>query len=162
MPCGGRSGSTLDHIMVAAWRHQATMWHNGILYTNKTSLYWIRAFQSFILFKSSVSVFRDDKSLHMSLQLDHMSVITLRLRLDGCQFPDNIFKCLFLNENVRILIKISLKSVPKDSINNIPVLVQIMAWRRQGDKPLSEPVMVRLPILIYVTQPQWVKASTGN
>ena len=27
-------------------------------------------------------------------------------------------------------------------INNIPALVQIMAWRRQGDKPLSEPMIV--------------------
>ena len=42
-------------------------------------------------------------------------------------------------------IKISLKFVPKDRINNIPALVQIMAWRRPGDKPLSEPMMVSLP-----------------
>ena len=50
------------------------------------------------------------------------------------------------NENVRISIKISLKFVPKDPINNhIPALVQIMAWRRPGDKPLSEPMMVNLP-----------------
>ena len=27
-------------------------------------------------------------------------------------------------------------------INNIPALVQIMAWRRPGDKPLSEPMTV--------------------
>ena len=46
-----------------------------------------------------------------------------------------IFKCIFLNENVSIAIKISLKFVPKVSINNIPALVQIMAWRRPGDKP---------------------------
>ena len=43
-----------------------------------------------------------------------------------------------------ILIKISLKFVPKVPINNIPSLVQIMAWRRPGDKPLSEPMMVSL------------------
>ena len=36
-------------------------------------------------------------------------------------------------------------------------LVQIMAWRRPGDKPLSEPMMVRLPTHICVTRPQWVK-----
>ena len=40
--------------------------------------------------------------------------------------PDNIFKCIFLNENVWISIKISLKVVPKGLINNIPALVQIM------------------------------------
>ena len=48
---------------------------------------------------------------------------------------DDIFKCIFLNENVWISIKISLKFVPKGLINNIPALVQIMAWRRVGDKP---------------------------
>ena len=41
-------------------------------------------------------------------------------------------------------------------INNIPVLVQILAWRRPGDKPLSGPMMVRLPTHICVTRPQWV------
>ena len=54
---------------------------------------------------------------------------------------DDVFKCNFLNENVWIPIKISLKFVPKGPINNIPALVQIMAWRRTGDKPLSEPMM---------------------
>ena len=48
----------------------------------------------------------------------------------------------FWNENVRISIKISLKFVPKGPINNIPALVQKMAWCRPGDKPLSEPMMV--------------------
>ena len=50
---------------------------------------------------------------------------------------DDIFKCIFLNENVWFSIKISLKVVPKDPIYNIPSLIQIMAWRRPGDKPLS-------------------------
>ena len=39
---------------------------------------------------------------------------------------------------------ISLKFVPKGPINNIPALVQIKAWRRPGDKPLSDPMMVSL------------------
>ena len=46
--------------------------------------------------------------------------------------------------------------VPKGRINNIQALVQIMAWRRSGDKPLSEPMMVRLLTHICVTRPQWV------
>ena len=37
--------------------------------------------------------------------------------------------------------KISLKFVPKGPINNIVALVQKMAWRQSGDKPLSEPMM---------------------
>ena len=56
-----------------------------------------------------------------------------------------------------ILLKISLKFVPKGPINNIPSLVQIMAWGRAGDKPLSEPTMVSLLTHICVTRPQWVK-----
>ena len=56
-------------------------------------------------------------------------------------FADDIFKRIFLNENIWIPIKISLKFVPKGPINNIPALVQIMAWRRSGDKPLPEPMI---------------------
>ena len=81
---------------------------------------------------------------------------TLRPRQNGRHFPDDIFKCIFLNENEWISIKISLKLVPKFPINNIPALVQIMAWRRPGDKPLSEPMTVILLTDICVTRPQWV------
>ena len=42
------------------------------------------------------------------------------------RFPHDIFKCIFLNENVWFFIKISLKFVPKGPINNIPALVQVM------------------------------------
>ena len=83
-------------------------------------------------------------------------VNTLRLWQDGRHFPDDIFKCIFLNENVLISIKSSLKFVPKGPFKNIPALVQIMAWHRPGDKPLSEPVMVNLPTQICITRPQWV------
>ena len=72
------------------------------------------------------------------------SINTLRPRQNGRHFADDMFKCIFLNENLWILIIISLKFVPKGSINNIPALVQIMAWRRTGDKPLSEPMMTQL------------------
>ena len=59
-------------------------------------------------------------------------------------------------KNVQISNKFSLKFVPRVLINNIPALRQIMAWRRRGDKPLSEPVMVNLLMHICVTRPQWV------
>ena len=74
----------------------------------------------------------------------------------------NLFKCIFLNENVWISIKISLKFVPRGPINNIPSLVQIMAWRRPGDKPLAEPMMVSLPMHICITPPQWVNQFSIN
>ena len=82
------------------------------------------------------------------------NVHTLRPRQNGRRFADDTFKRIFLNKNVTISIKISLKFVPKVSINNIPALVQIMAWRRLGDKPLSEPMMVGLLTHICVTRPQ--------
>ena len=88
----------------------------------------------------------------------HRDINTLRPRQNGRHFADDIFKCIFLNEIAWIPIKISLKFVPRGPINNIPALVKIMAWRRLGDKPLSGPMMVRLPTHICVTRPQWVKA----
>ena len=81
---------------------------------------------------------------------------TLRPRQNGRYVADEIFKCIFLNENAWISIKISLKFVPKVRINNIPALVLIMAWRRPGGKPLSEPMMVSLLTHTCVTRSQWV------
>ena len=81
---------------------------------------------------------------------------SLRPRQKRHHFADDVFKCNFLNENVWISIETSLKFIPKGPINNIPALVQIMAWRRSGDKPLSEPIMVSLLTHICVTWPQWV------
>ena len=83
----------------------------------------------------------------------------LRLRQNGWDFADNILKCIFLGEIVEFSIKISLKCVPKGPIDNIPALVQIIAWRRPGDKPLSELMMVSLLTHISVTRPQWVKQN---
>ena len=89
----------------------------------------------------------------------HVDINTLRPRKDGRPFPDEIFKSIFFNKNVQILIKISLTFVPKAVINNIPALVQMMAWRRPGDKSLSEQMMVSLLTHICVTRPQWVKLT---
>ena len=80
-----------------------------------------------------------------------------RPRYNGRHFPNDIFKRIFLNENVWIGTKISLKFVPEDPINNIPALVQIMAWHQPGDKSLSEPMLISLVTYISVTRPQWVK-----
>ena len=41
-------------------------------------------------------------------------------RQNGRYFPDDIFKCIFLNKNEWISIKISLQFVPEGTINNIP------------------------------------------
>ena len=91
------------------------------------------------------------------LHITHI-VNTLRPRQNGRHFADDTFKRIFLNANVIISFKVSLKFVPKGRINIIPALVRIMAWRRPGDKPLSEPMMVSLQTHICVTRPKWVKS----
>ena len=58
---------------------------------------------------------------------------------------DDIFKCIFLNENDRIPIQISLKFVPRSPIDNKAALVQVMAWRRTAAKPLPEPMLTQFP-----------------
>ena len=102
-----------------------------------------------------VFVFMPRGILYMYGGLRHIN--TLRPRQNGRHFPDDILKLIFLNENVWISIEISLKFVSKGQINNIPALVQIMAWRRPGDKPSFEPMMVNLLTHMCVTRPQWVK-----
>ena len=83
---------------------------------------------------------------------------TSSLRQNGCHFWDGICKCNFLNEDVWVSNEISLKFVPKGPIIIIPAWVQIMAWRRPGDKSLSEPIMVSLLTHVCVTRAQWVKS----
>ena len=75
----------------------------------------------------------------------------LRPGQNGRHFADDTYRRIFFNENVKSSIKISLKFVPKGPMNNIPALVQLMARRRPGDKPLSEPMMARLPTHIYAS-----------
>ena len=67
------------------------------------------------------------------LSLDKMAAI----------LADDIFKCNLLNENDKILIQISLKLVPSSPIDNKSAFVQVMAWRRTGDKPLPEQMMTQ-------------------
>ena len=71
--------------------------------------------------------------LHTS-QINYNKLNTLRPRQDGRFLPDDIFESIFFNENVKILIEISLTFVPKAPINLIQALVQIMDWRRPGNK----------------------------
>ena len=85
---------------------------------------------------------------------------TLRPRQNGCQFPNDIFKCTFVYETFWIWMKISLKYVLQGPIINIPALVQILAsalsWCWSCDKPLSESMMTNLLMPVCITWPQWV------
>ena len=66
-----------------------------------------------------------------------------RPRQNVCHFADDGFKCIFMNGNIWISIKISLRFVPKGSVNTISALFQIMTWCRIGDNPPSEPMLTR-------------------
>ena len=85
-------------------------------------------------------------SIEISLKFAPKSPIKTHLPLDkmDATYTDDILTCIFFNENIWISIKFSLKFVPRGPIYNIPTLVQIMAWRRPGDKPSSEPMIVNL------------------
>ena len=63
---------------------------------------------------------------------------------------------IFLNKNLWLSITISWQFVPSGPINNILALVQIMAWRSPGNKPLFKP-MILVCWRTYVTRPQWLK-----
>ena len=103
----------------------------------------------------------DLSQIKMLLMMQFLSLFnTLKRRQNGHHFPDDILKCILLNENVWILIP--LKFVFKGPINNIPALVQRLAWHRPGDKPVSGPVRVKLLMHICVTRPQWVKPSSAE
>ena len=91
--------------------------------------------------------------------IDQLLVSSLEPRHNGRHFLDDIFKCIFMKEVIWISIEISLNFVPKGPINNIPALVQIMAWRQPGDKPWCEPILVSLLTLVCVIRPQWVKCA---
>ena len=89
---------------------------------------------------------------------------TLRRRQNSRYYADDIFNCIILKENVLISLNISLKFVPKVRINNIPALIQIMAWRRPGGKPLSEPRAACLPDAfmrhsVSMSFNQWIRVN---
>ena len=76
---------------------------------------------------------------------------------NGCHFADDIFRCIFVYEKFCILIKISLKFVLKGPIDNNPALVQILAWRRIGDKPLFEPMLTQITDAYMRHLGRWIK-----
>ena len=68
--------------------------------------------------------------------INSADINTLRPRQKGRHFPYDIFKCIFLNENIWNSINFSLKFVTSVPVNIILALVQIMAWCRPGNRQL--------------------------
>ena len=82
---------------------------------------------------------------HVTLYMGNKMYALTHLPLDkmAAMLADDILKCIFLNENDKNLIQISLKLVPTSPIDNKPALVREMAWHRTGHKPLPEPMMTQ-------------------
>ena len=115
-------------------RRQAIIWNNagilliGPLGTNISEiLIEINAFS----FKKMHLKTSSAKRRPFCLGLNVFNILRLKVKQKGWHFPDDIFKWIFLNENIWIWLNISLKFVPKDPINNIPALVQKMALTRR-------------------------------
>ena len=68
-------------------------------------------------------------------------------------FSRRHLKCIFLNENVWVSIKILLKVAPTGPFIHIPALVQILAWRRPGDKALTDPMLVCALTYVFLQIP---------
>ena len=69
--------------------------------------------------------------------------LLLNLSLSGLHFADDFFQFIVVREMVCILIKISLKFLPKRPIQNNTVLLKMRAQGRLGDKPLSAPILTQ-------------------
>ena len=78
---------------------------------------------------------------------------TLRARRYRRNFADDIF-----NDNVSISIKMFYSQ--GSNYKEIPALIHIMDWRRPGDKPLSQAMVIILLTHISVTRPQKVNNWT--
>ena len=89
-----------------------------------------------------------------------ISLNSLRPSQHGRRVAYGICKRISMTESVWISIKFLIETCFKGQINNIPSLVQIRAWHRPGEKPLSEPMVVRLPMHIWNTRPQCVKITS--
>ena len=82
-------------------------------------------------------------SWQLPVPVTNVFVNTLGPRQNGRHIPDDIFKCIFLNESIWISIEISLKFVPKGPIYNIyssigsdnglaPARRQAIIWTNAG------------------------------
>ena len=62
---------------------------------------------------------------------------------NGRHLGKDIFKCISWMGMTKIPIRISLKLVPRSPVGNKPALVQVMAWCRSGDRPLTGPMLTQ-------------------
>ena len=84
-------------------------------------------------------------------------------RQDGHHATGDIFKCIFMNEKSCILIEIPPKFVPKVRLTSQSidksVLIQVMAWRQRGNKPLTEPMQTQFTDAYMQYNERWVNGD---
>ena len=84
---------------------------------------------------------------------------TIWPRQNGRHFADNVFKCIFLTENIWFSNNVWLKYVHRGSIENVPSLVQIMACRLAGASLYLNQRWSSLLTHTCVSRPRWVKGG---
>ena len=62
----------------------------------------------------------------------------------GVIFDGRHFQINFITVNCYILLLISLISISKFPTDNMSALVQVKAWCRTGDKPIPDPVLIKI------------------
>ena len=137
-----RQAVILTNDGLVYWRIYASLGFNGLTMLNREYVFSIRRSRQHRNSHGSKATSLFQINPH-SLRLSVTNLHTLRPIQNGLHCPDDIFKCIFLNENVWISIKISLSFVLLGPINYILALVQIMAWCRTGNKPLPEPMLTQ-------------------
>ena len=73
------------------------------------------------------------------IQIGLMWIKTLKPKQNCCHFTEFIFNCISWMKIYELCFRFHW-----NFDNNIPALVQIMAWHRPGNKPLSQPMTVSL------------------
>ena len=120
---------------VSTWPAEL-VWKYLHLYAHFVSLPHIEITQVFEIF--SMRKTKDLSYIAIAMAAEHLATQTagilfntLRLRQDGRHFPNDIFKCIFLNENVWISIKISLIIIVSDN-GLAPTRRQAVIWTNDG------------------------------
>ena len=151
------------HLKMSSAKWRQFCFSLNVLKVSPTDYYtkpdmWLKASAESIIKPAEGNIIPADDQARPSggMTLKVQYTILTHSRQSECHFADDLYKWICLHENVRISIKISLKLVPEGPIINIPALVQILVWRLRGDRPLSEPMMVRSLTHICITWPQGV------
>ena len=123
------------------------LWYLQHIIKGDTALSWVLKWVEFMI----------ALKLEYRTHMHFISINTSRLGQNGLYFTDDIYKCIFLNENVWIVIKILLKFVPKCPINNT------MYYSTGSDNGLA---LSRQQTIIWSNDglftdiwPQWVNSS---